>query len=65
MAKQIAINISLDGCAFTVTTRMSAASISNLTRGGHFPSTGVIVITDVKKKQAFRSGNPQALARTD
>lgn len=32
--KQILVNLSTDKTAYTVTTRMSAAGINNLTRGG-------------------------------
>lgn len=32
--KQIAINVCSDNTAYTVTTRMSAAGVNNLTRGG-------------------------------
>lgn len=42
------INTTADGAAFAVTTRSSAVSIENVTQGGgHYPSTGVIVIYEL------------------
>ena len=42
------INTTSDGTAFAVTTRSSAVSVENVTQGGgHYPSTGVIVIYEM------------------
>lgn len=52
MKKQVPINLCSDKTVFTVTTRVSSASVGNLTRGGgHYPSTGFIVIGDVNKNK--------------
>ena len=41
-------NTTSDGAAFAVTTRSSSVSVENLTQGGgHYPSTGVIVIYEL------------------
>ena len=42
------INTTADGTAFAVTTRSSAVAFENVSQGGgHYPSTGVIVIYEV------------------
>lgn len=41
-------NTTSDGTAFAVTTRSSAVAFENVSQGGgHYPSTGVIVIYEV------------------
>ena len=41
-------NTTYDGTAFAVTTRSSAVAIENVSQGGgHYPSTGVIVIYEL------------------
>ena len=43
------INTTSDGTAFAVTTRSAAGAFENVSQGGggHYPSTGVIVIYEV------------------
>ena len=45
------INTTVDGCAFTITTRMPLqAGLTNLIGGGgHYPTTGVIEIHEDDK----------------
>ena len=41
-------NTTADGTAFAVTTRSSSVAFENVSQGGgHYPSTGVIVIYEV------------------
>lgn len=53
MKKQIPINTTVDGCAYTIRARYDGACLKSLTGGGgYFPNTGVLeIITETPVEQ--------------